>query len=92
MQAMFPVAVYLLCLLTSTACAWLLSRNYRRTRVKLLLWSSLCFTLLALNNLMLVVDMLLLPDLDLRLWRLVPSLLAVAVLLFGFIWNLEEER
>lgn len=92
MQAVFPVAVYLLCLLTSSACAWLLIRNYRRTRVKLLLWSSLCFSLLALNNFILAVDMLVLPHVDLRLWRLFPSLLAVGVLLFGFIWNIEEER
>lgn len=92
MQALFPIAVYLLCLLTSAACAWLLIRSYRRTRARLLLWSSLCFTLLALNNLMLVADMLLLPQIDLRVWRLVPMLLAVSVLLFGFVWDLEEER
>jgi hypothetical protein len=92
MQPLFPIAVYLLCLLTSVACAWLLSRSYRRTRARLLLWSSLCFTLLAVNNLLLVADMVLLPNVDLRVWRMVPMLLAVGVLLFGFIWDLEEER
>lgn len=92
MQAVFPIVVYLLCLLTSASCAWLLSRSYRRTRARLLLWSSLCFTLLAINNLLLVVDMVLLPDTDLRIWRLIPMFLAVCVLLFGFIWDLEEER
>lgn len=92
MEPFFPAVVYLLCFLTSAACAWLLGRNYRRTHARLLLWSSLCFLLLALNNLMLVADMLVLANLDLRVWRLVPALAAISVLLFGFIWNLEEER
>lgn len=92
MQDLFPVAVYLLCLLTSAACAWVLIGSYRKTRARLLLWSSLCFTFLALNNLMLVVDLLMLPAVDLRTWRLVPMLLGIGVLLFGFIWDLEEGR
>jgi hypothetical protein len=91
-EPFFPAVVYLLCFLTSAACAWLLGRNYRRTHARLLLWSSLCFLLLALNNLMLVADMLVLTNLDLRVWRLVPAFAAISVLLFGFIWNLEEER
>ena len=91
MQTIFPAGVYILCFLTSSACAWLLGRSYRRTRTRLLLWSSLCFFLLAGNNLLLVLDLLVLPDLSLRIGRLVLSLTAVCVLLFGFIWDLEEE-
>ena len=86
----FPAAVYLLCFLTSTACAFLLARNYRRTRARLLLWSASCFILLAANNLVVVVDMLMLPDLDLQVMRLVLALGAAIVLLFGFVWDLEE--
>ena len=37
--------VYVLCLLTSLACAVLLLRSYRQTRIRLLLWSGLCFAL-----------------------------------------------
>lgn len=92
MQDLVPVAVYLLCLLTSAACAWVLIGNYRKTGARLLLWSSLCFSLLALNNLMLALDLLMLPAVDLRTWRLVPMLLGVGILLFGFIWDLEDER
>ena len=91
MQALLPAVVYLLCFATSSACAWLLGRSYRRTGARLLLWSALCFLLLAANNLLLIVDLLLLLDLDLRLGRLLLSLAAVGVLLFGFVWNLEEE-
>lgn len=86
----FPAAVYLLCFCTSTACALLLARNYIRTGVRFLLWSALCFVLLAGNNLMVVLDLLVLPDIDLQTVRLYFSAAALAVLLFGFIWDLEE--
>jgi hypothetical protein len=87
----FPTVVYILCFLTSAACAWLLGRSYLRTRARLLLGSSICFVLLALNNLVLVVDLVVLPSLDLRLLRMVLALAAVCALLFAFIWTLEEE-
>lgn len=86
----FPAAVYILCFFTSSACAFLLARTYVRTRAALLMWSALCFLLLAGNNLMVVIDLLVLPDVSLRLARLGFSLAAVVVLLFGFIWDLEE--
>ena len=92
MHDLFPAVVYLLCFLTSSACAWLLGRSYRRTGARLLLWSGLCFFFLAANNLVLVIDLLVVPDLDLRLGRLLLALAAVGTLLFGFIWDLEEER
>ncbi len=92
MQQGFPTAVYLLCFATSSACAFLLARNYRRTRARLLLWSALCFTLLALNNLMVVLDLLLLPDTNFSLVRIFLSLAAVSVLLFGLTWDVEERR
>ena len=86
----FPTLVYTLCFLTSSACALLLARSYRRTAARLLLWSALCFAFLALNNFVVILDLLLLPDIDFRLTRLALSLAAVGVLLFGFIWDLEE--
>jgi hypothetical protein len=85
----FPAAVYLLCFVTSSACALLLARNYRRSGARLLLWSALCFGLLALNNFVVIVDLLVLPDRDFRLARLLLALGAVGVLLFGFIWDRE---
>ena len=90
MQQIFPTIVYILCFLTSSACAWLLGRSYLRTRTRLLLWSSLCFVLLAGSNLVLMLDVLVFPDVNLRIGRLLLSLSAVLVLLFGFIWDLEE--
>ncbi len=91
MSEFFPTAVYLLCFATSSACAFLLWRNYRRTHARLLLWSGLCFLFLAGNNLLVVIDLVLLPQaVTLQLPRVIMSLGAVAVLLFGFIWDLED--
>ena len=86
----FPAAVYILCFLTSGACAYLLARNYKRTGTRLLMWSGLCFGLLALNNAVLFIDAVLLPTIDLAIFRLGLSLAAVSVLLVGFIWDLEQ--
>lgn len=91
MTEIFPAIVYLLCLLTSAACAWLLGSRYRLTRNRLLLWSSVCFLFLAANNLMLVLDLLVWPDRDLRIARLILSLAAVSSLIWGFVWESEEE-
>jgi Family of unknown function (DUF5985) len=86
---MFELIVYALCFLTSAACAWLLLASYRRHRQALLLWSAACFTLLALNNFLVFVDIVLLPDISLLSLRLATSLLAVSVLLYGFVWESE---
>ena len=87
-SATFAEAViYLLCVATSLLCAYLLARAYRRSRTKLLIWSALCFALLAANNLVLAVDILLLPTIDLTVIRLATSLAAISVLLFGFVWE-----
>lgn len=90
MNSFFPSAVYILCFITSTACALLLVRSYLRTRARLLLWSGLCFVFLGLNNMFVVVDLLLIPQVSFQLPRLMLSLCAAGVLLFGFVWDLEE--
>jgi hypothetical protein len=86
----FPAVVYLLCFLTSSACAALLGRTYWQSGTRLLLWSALCFLLLAANNFVVVVDLLILPDWDFRVMRHSFSLAAIAVLLFGFIWDIGD--
>ena len=93
MGEVFPAVVYILCLLTSAACAWLLGRSYRRSGVRLLLWSSICFAFLAANNLVLVLDLVVwpAPEVDLQLPRVVLALAAVVSLIWGFIWEVEKE-
>ena len=82
--------VYLLCMATSMVCLLLLIRAYQRSGVKLLLWSALCFVGLALNNLLLFADVVILPmSIDLLPLRHLTSLGAIGVLLYGFIWESE---
>ncbi len=79
--------VYLLCALTSVTCTLLLVRSYRRTRVRLLLWSSVCFVALALNNLFLVVDLLVVPTVDLQFCRSGIALAGMLALVYGLVWE-----
>ena len=79
--------VYALCTLTSALCAWLLLRGYAASRVRLLLWGGICFAGLALNNLLLLIDLSVVPEVDLSVWRSVPALLGVAALVYGLVWE-----
>ncbi len=81
------VAVYLLCTATCALCAIMLFRGYARTGVKLLLWSGICFVGLMIDNLMLYIDVVVVPDIDLSVWRKLPGLIALMSLLFGLIWE-----
>jgi hypothetical protein len=83
-------AVYILCLLTSAACAWLLVKSFGKNRTPLLLWSAACFVLLALNHLFVVIDLIVLPtEIDLQLIRNLSLVAGVLTLLYGFIWELD---
>ncbi len=82
-------AVYILCALTSVACAVLLLRSYFRSGMRLLLWSGLCFVALAISNLVLFVDLVMVPGVDLSLLRSCLALVGVATLLYGLIWDAQ---
>lgn len=81
--------LYALCFATSLGCAYLLLRAYGRRKSPVLLWTGVSFGLLALNNLMVFVDLVLLPHTDLWLWRRLTALTAIVVLLYGFLWRLD---
>ena len=91
MAELFPAIVYLLCLVTSAACAWLLGRSYARSGMRLLLWSCICFVLLAANNLVLVIDLLVLPQVDLQIARVSLAVAAAAALIWGLLWEAADE-
>ncbi len=84
---MMASVVYALCALTSGVCAVLLLRAYGSSRARLLLWSSLSFIGLACNNLLLFLDLVVLPTVDLLLYRSLLAALSVMVLLLGLIWD-----
>lgn len=81
--------VYTLCALTSLLCAVLLLRGYRASRATLLLWMTTGFFLLALNNALLVVDKVMLPDTNLEILRTAPALVGAVVILVGLVWHAE---
>ena len=79
--------VYGLCAIAALGCAVLLLRGYRRTRVRLLFWSGLCFVLLTVNNSLVAIDLAALPGTDLFLLRNLAALSGVGMLLFGLVWE-----
>ena len=80
--------VYVLCSLTSLACAVLLLRSYMGQRqVRLLLWSALCFLGLTISNVLLFVDLVVLPEVDLSTLRSLVTLISLVVLIYGLIWD-----
>ena len=82
-----PELVYVLCALTSVLCAGLLLRSYRSNKTRLLLWSTLCFVGLGVNNVLLVIDLVIVPHVDLALVRVGTALVSLLLLLFGLIWE-----
>jgi len=78
--------VYILCAATSILCAALLFRSYRASRAPLLFWSSLCFVGLAVNNVMLILDLYVVST-DLFFARTLVALGAMLMLLYGLIWR-----
>jgi hypothetical protein len=81
--------IYSLCTLTSLACAWLLLASYRRTGHRLLFWSGASFVAMTVNNLFLVLDKIVFPDVYLLPVRLVSALVAMLLLLYGLIYEKE---
>lgn len=80
--------IYLLCALTSLGCAVLLLRSWWKTRARLLLWSTVCFVGLFLNNVLLFVDLVLTPpELDLSPWRALLAVVTIGVFIYGLIFD-----
>jgi hypothetical protein len=79
--------VYILCGATCLLCSFLLLRGYLLTSVRLLLWSGLCFLGLMADNAVLYIDLFVVPDVDLAVWRKAPGFVAIALLIFGLVWE-----
>jgi hypothetical protein len=80
-------AVYILGIIVTLSCGILLIRAYGRVGKRLLLWSGICFLGLAISNLLLFLDLVVFPNVDLYLWRLLTAALAMMVLIYGLIWE-----
>jgi hypothetical protein len=80
-----PGLVYILCAVTSLGCALLLLRGSLNTRNGLLFWSSLCFFAMTANNVMLYVNFIVLPDVDILIFARLAAVLGVVLLNVGLI-------
>jgi hypothetical protein len=84
------VVLVSLAVLTSFACMVLLFRAYGQGGPKLLLWSALCFVGISVSNMLLFVDLIVLPtEVDLRVFRLLCALAGLLFLLYAFIFETE---
>lgn len=81
------VIVNILGSLTAGLCALLLLRGYSRVRQRLLLWSGLCFAGLMLSNALVVVDIAVVPDVSIYVWRLGVAAFSLMLLLYGLIFE-----
>jgi hypothetical protein len=79
--------VYALCALTSIGCAVLLLRSYMQSQARLLFWSGLCFVFLGLSNVVLFVDLVVVLEYDLTVYRTALAFIGVMMLLYGLIWE-----
>lgn len=84
-----PTIVFGLCFLTALACGLLLARAYRRSGMKLLFWTALAFGFLALNNFILLLDGVVFLEMDLRPYRTASAAVAIGVLLYALIWEID---
>ncbi len=82
-------AVYLLGVAVTLSCAVLLIRAYTRVKKRLLLWSGICFLGLALSNVLVFLDLVIFPNIDLYRWRLMAAAVSMLTLLYGLIWDGE---
>ncbi len=86
----FKLVLFLLAIVTSLGCTVLLFRGYVRTGLRILMWSALCFVCLTVNNLLLFIDVILLPaTIDLRVFRHGTALVGMLFMLYGFIVESE---
>jgi hypothetical protein len=82
-----PEASYIICAITSLTSGVLLARSYRQNQNRLLFWTSVFFFGMVVNNILLLVDRLIGPQVD---WSVPPNvvmLVSVAALLYGLIWD-----
>jgi hypothetical protein len=81
------VVINVLSVLIALACSVLLYRGYRRTGARLLWWSAICFFGLSLENVVLFIDLNIVPQVDLILVRQSIAAAAIASLTFGLVWE-----
>jgi len=81
--------IYSLCALVAALCTFLLLRAWYASRYRLLLWTAICFGGLTATNVLLFLDKIVLPTVDLAPARVACTLVAMGVLLYGLVWDAQ---
>lgn len=82
--------VYALCALTSLVCFALLLRQHRREPSRLAVRSSIAFLCFAAANIILFFDLVVVPQVDLRIWRNLSNLTGAMILLLALTAHRER--
>lgn len=77
--------IYILCAVTSVVCTVLLFRGYAATRVALLFWTALFFIAQTCTNILLFVDLVMVPHIDLSMLRNAVILSGLIALIYGLV-------
>ena len=80
--------IYGLCTLLSLAIAVMLWRQHLRAPARMIYWTALCFSGLALSNLLLVLDKLVFAG-EFTIARQSVALVSIGLLLFGLVYEDE---
>jgi hypothetical protein len=84
---MMATVVHVFGAFVTLLCAVLLLRHYRQSHSRLLLWTGLCFVCLAVSNVLLFVDVILLSARSLYEARLATTALGMTLLVYGLVWE-----
>ena len=81
--------IYSLCALVAALCTFLLLRGWIASRYRLLLWTGICFAGLTATNVLLFLDKIVFVEADLTPLRMLVTLAAMGVLLYGLVWDAQ---
>jgi hypothetical protein len=74
--------VYFFCALLSSLCAVMLFVKFCAAKNRMVFWCAICFGGLALNNMLLFADNIVVPH-DMSSFRAIPALLGLLALIWG---------
>lgn len=81
--------VYIFGAVICFGCALLLVRGYMRSRMRLLLWSSVFFFALTADNIIVFFDLIVFPDVKFGFFRNLFTLCGLLLLIYGLIYESE---
>jgi hypothetical protein len=82
--------IYLLCAATSLVVAVMLLRQYLKVRTRLVLWSVICFAGLAVNNVLVYIDLVMYTGVDLSMYRSAAGAAGMVAMVYGLVWEAHK--